>query len=307
MIAARPGDHLVQFYQAAGELTGTVSGYLADGIRSGDGVLVVATAAHREAFGSGLAEAGIDVRAEQDAGALHLVDAAELLGGFHFGGRLDRDRFHSLAADLLMRAADGSRPVRIYAEMVALLWASGQVILAIELEELWNELSRQFPFCLMCAYPARIVADGDPAAVREVRRCHSAVLAAEPAGTGSVAGFAQQTRSFPGELSSARAARHYVTGLLDQFDDTIAVEAAIVAAELAANAVLHARSAFAVTVSRPAAGIRIAVRDYAPLEPGSFQVRQGHGLSVLGQLGSWAVERLPDGKVVWVELPLADT
>ena len=35
-----------------------------------------------------------------------------------------------------------------------------------------------------------------------------------------------------------------------------------------------------------------------------FDVRQGHGLSVVSQLASgWAVERLPAGKVVWADLP----
>ena len=35
-----------------------------------------------------------------------------------------------------------------------------------------------------------------------------------------------------------------------------------------------------------------------------FDVREGHGLSVVSQLASgWAVERLPDGKVVWADLP----
>lgn len=298
-IAASPGDHLVQFYSGDDELTGTVSGYLADGIRSGCGVVVVATAPHRRAFETALVSADIDVRAEQDAGALLLVDAAELLGGFLSGGRLDHERFQSLAVGLLQRAADGGRPVRVYAEMVALLWDAGQVTLAIELEELWNELGLRFPFCLLCAYPARVVDDGDTVAVQEVRWCHSAVIATEPGGSGSTSTFMRETRSFPWELHAARAARHYATGLLDRAD------VAIVAAELAANAVLHARSAFTVTVSRSAAGVRIAVRDYAPLESGSFEVKKDHGLGVVTQLASrWAVDRLPDGKVVWVELPV---
>jgi hypothetical protein len=61
---------------------------------------------------------------------------------------------------------------------------------------------------------------------------------------------------------------------------------------------------------------RIAVRDSTPVELHAvtgpqatgegvpFQVMRGHGLSVVAQLASrWAVEPLPDGKVVWAELP----
>ena len=52
-------------------------------------------------------------------------------------------------------------------------------------------------------------------------------------------------------------------------DSALAVDAAIVATELAANAVLHARSGFTLTVSWLAAAVRIAVRDGGPLVPGA--------------------------------------
>jgi len=41
-----PRDHAVQFYGADEELAVTVGGYLAKGLLSGDGILVVATAPH---------------------------------------------------------------------------------------------------------------------------------------------------------------------------------------------------------------------------------------------------------------------
>lgn len=126
-------------------------------------------------------------------------------------------------------------------------------------------------------------------------------------------------RSFLSELDSVRAARHFAVCLFDgglfdgglfdgQSGGELADKAAIVVTELAANAVLHARSGFTLTVSRSAAAVRIAVRDNRPLVPQCgdqpFVVRGGHGLSVVGQLArAWAVERLPDGKVVWAELP----
>ena len=123
-------------------------------------------------------------------------------------------------------------------------------------------------------------------------------------------------RSFPAERSSVRAARHYVTGLLGEgAEEAVACDTAIVATELAANAVLHARTGFTLTVSRLAGVTRIAVRDGTPVglravtEPQAlgagvpFQVMRGHGLSMVAQLASrWAVDPLPDGKVVWAEL-----
>ena len=309
-----PGDHVVQFYGADEELAVTVGGYLAKGLRSGDGILVVATAPHRRAFAAALARAGIDPARERDAGRLLMEDAAELLDRFLVGGVLDHERFQSVASGLILRAAAGSRPVRIYAEMVAVLWDAGQVGLAVELEELWNGLGALLPFSLLCAYPSRLMTGAETAdAVREVCDLHSAVSAAAPDSAVSPgdADPAVRERVFPLELDSVRAARHFVTGLLDQGpDDALASDAAIVATELAANAVLHAGSGFVLTVSRLAAAVRIAVRDSDPLvdRNGSmpFHVRPGHGLSVVSQLASgWAVERLPDGKVVWADLPAA--
>jgi anti-sigma regulatory factor (Ser/Thr protein kinase) len=307
-----PMDHVVQFYGADDELAVAIGGYLAKGIRSGDGILVVATAPHRLVFATALAHAGIDPAGERDAGRLLMEDAAELLDRFLVGGVLDRERFHSVASDLILRAAAGGRPVRIYAEMAAVLWDAGQVGLAVELEALWNGLGARLPFALLCAYPSRLMTSAETAdAVREVCLLHSAVSGIEldSAAGRDRADPAVREQSFPPELDSVRAARHFVTGLFNEGpDDALASDAAIVATELAANAVLHARSGFTVTVSRSTAAVRIAVRDGGPLVHWKasmpFHVRPGHGLSVVSQLASgWAVERLPAGKVVWADLP----
>jgi anti-sigma regulatory factor (Ser/Thr protein kinase) len=296
-------NHVVHFYGADDELADSVGRYLADGLRAGDGVVVVATAPHRLAFEAMLARDGLDADEERRVGRLLTVDAASLLGSFLADGRLDHDRFEAAASALIGRAAAGGRQVRVYAEMVALLWDAGDVALAIELEDQWNELSARLPLRLLCGYPASVLAGpGTAGPVRDVCRRHSAVA---------------DQRSFPAELNSVRAARHYVTGLLgDEADEAAAYDTAIVATELAANAVLHARSGFTLTISRSARVTRIAVRDSTPVDllavtrPQAvgggvpFQVMSGHGLSVVAQLASrWAVEPLSDGKVVWAELP----
>ena len=299
--------HVVHFYPADGELAASVSRYLADGFRTGDGVVVVATEPHRDAFELGLAAAGVEVGEAERDGRLLLIDAAGLLETFFDGDRLDRARFHASASSLLGRAGrthgpagpGGRRRIRIYAEMVALLWDAGQVSLAIELEELWNGMAARFPFALLCGYPASVLdADEHANAVCDVRRLH---------------GMAAEARSFPYELDSVRAARHYVTALLEPtVDQALADDAAIVVTEFASNAVVHGKSAFTVVVSlRPSCGreaqIRIAVRDNAPV-PGSagsvpFPVTAGHGLSVVAQLaGRWGAEPALAGKVVWAEL-----
>jgi hypothetical protein len=127
-----------------------------------------------------------------------------------------------------------------------------------------------------------------------------------PPGGGFLAGGGgDAARDFAPRLDSAREARQFVLSQLgSRADRALASDAAIVIAELAANAVVHARTAFTVTVSRTRDAVRIAVRDKVPLGAGEQLVTAtGHGLDVVAQLAArWAVEPLPDGKVVWVEL-----
>jgi anti-sigma regulatory factor (Ser/Thr protein kinase) len=279
------GAHMVQFYGDDEELSAGVGTFLGEGLAEGCPAVMVATSAHRAA-----------VRAELGAGTegagLLLVDAAELLASFLVGGRIDPARFREAVGGLIGRAADAGQPVRIYAEMVALLWDAGQVTLALQLEVLWNELASRLPFRLLCGYPARLMTEHDDA--EAVCRLHSGVITGEAA------------RDFPADRESAREARHFVLDVLgSRVDRAVAVDASIVTAELAANAVLHARSPFAVAVSHSAACVRICVRDSAPLlDRAALEVSPGHGLGVVAQVASrWAVEPLPGGKMVWAELP----
>ncbi|HVT68315.1 MAG TPA: ATP-binding protein, partial [Trebonia sp.] len=119
-----------------------------------------------------------------------------------------------------------------------------------------------------------MIAAGSTEAGGPEDQCGSPAPSGAPGDSGG-GGPAVDHRSFPAELDSVRAARHFVTALLgrlgwlgDGTGQPLADDAAIVATELAANAVLHARSGFTLTVSWSVAAVRIAVADRAPLEPG---------------------------------------
>ena len=69
----------------------------------------------------------------------------------------------------------------VFSEMVALLWDSGQVNSAIEVEAMWNEMVAQYPFSLLCGYPVRSVSgDHHQDSLPEVCRVHSSVAGARP-------------------------------------------------------------------------------------------------------------------------------
>jgi hypothetical protein len=52
---------------------------------------------------------------------------------------------------MLRQAAEAGRPVRVFGEMVSLLWDAGLIDAAIEVEAMWNELGARYPFSLLAA------------------------------------------------------------------------------------------------------------------------------------------------------------
>ena len=95
-----------------------------------------------------------------------------------FARRLaDPGGFWQAISPLLRQAANAGRPVRVFGEMVSLLWDAGQTDAAIEVEAMWNELGGQYPFSLLCAYPAQPVSCAHHLdALTEVCRVHTQVI-----------------------------------------------------------------------------------------------------------------------------------
>jgi anti-sigma regulatory factor (Ser/Thr protein kinase) len=81
-------------------------------------------------------------------------------------------------------------------------------------------------------------------------------------------------------------------------------DAVLIVSELAANAVLHAKTSFSLSVTAKGPRLRIAVTDFRPLASEQEMVaRMPHGLGVVNALAwRWGVDALPHGKVVWAEL-----
>jgi signal transduction histidine kinase len=147
--------HRVQFYENEEFLASAVADFLASGLTVGQSLIVIATEAHRAAFASRLKLEGFDVDGAARSGQLMLLDAREMLGTFMVGDVPDRERFRATVGAALEAAGrrGGSRTVlRLYGEMVDLLWRDGNTDGAIRLEELWNDLAHTYEFQLLCAY-----------------------------------------------------------------------------------------------------------------------------------------------------------
>jgi MEDS: MEthanogen/methylotroph, DcmR Sensory domain len=168
-------DHVVVFYEDDHELASRVTEYLLGAVRDGTAI-VVATAAHRLAFSERLERAGLDLAAARRAGSYLELDAGETMRGFLIGDWPDPGSFWRVISPLIRQAAGRGVPVRIFGEMVALLWDAGLAEAAVEVEVLWNELARQHSFSLLCAYPAESVSgEHHLDALTEVCAAHVAV------------------------------------------------------------------------------------------------------------------------------------
>jgi hypothetical protein len=318
-----PHDHVVQFYGHDGELADGVVPYLAEAIGVGGAAVVIATPAHRAAFRDGLARLGIDVAAAESGrgpsgGSLVLLDAGEAADALVVDGSVAAHRFDKVIGDLIHDVAAGGRVVRAYGEIVAELWAAGNITAALELEELWNGLRQDVDFSLYCAYPLTVMeAGGDVLAVHEVCRQHSAVVGAPVSlpripglfGSATPAGRLELARTFPPGRRGVTDARRFVTATLTAWGEGDLVDAAaVIATELAGNAVVHAGTEFTVSLSRSRDGsVRVAVSDASPELPRPRQAvptdGSGRGLRLVAAFAAgWGAEQQPGGKVVWARL-----
>ena len=322
-VAAEQRSHVVQFYRRDGALTSSVAQYLAGAVLTGGVAVLVATPPHTQAITAAMERAGADLPAARHEGRFLSMDAESLLSRFVTGGRVDRNAFVA-SAGVLVGQASARRPVAVYGEMVALLWAAGNVIAAADLEELWNDLARESPFSLYCGYPDRSF-DADPEARARVCRLHTSVIGPDPApgAEDSQRGRATASRAFECVWNAPREARHFVLHLFRQWHldgghgmaglagaaarSRLVTDAALAVTELATNAVLHARSGFTVSATLSEDAVYLSVTDSLPLPSGQagLPVQPDHGLGVIAEVADrWGIKPVPGGKAVWASLRL---
>lgn len=172
-----PTDHLVQIYEHEASFLAALQGFVVEGVRAGDGVVVIATAIHRDALDERLALLGCDVESLRQSGQYIVLDAQETLDRFMVAGWPDEARFGATIAGLLERASAGhTRPVRAFGEMVALLWAQGHCGATVRLEHLWHRICESERLALLCAYPRSGFTTDVAASIRQICDAHSHVV-----------------------------------------------------------------------------------------------------------------------------------
>jgi anti-sigma regulatory factor (Ser/Thr protein kinase) len=114
-----------------------------------------------------------------------------------------------------------------------------------------------------------------------------------------------RSRIFPAEPESVRSAREFVRGAIA--DSQNAADAVLLVSELATNAIIHAKSSFAIDVKLQANIVRVEVVDESPILPVLADTpplgSRGRGLGIVNTLArAWGTEARGQGKAIWFEI-----
>jgi hypothetical protein len=133
---------------------------MAEGLRRGDGLIVIASPEHSGSVARELRDERGYSRAVLE-GRLVFLDAQTTLDRLMMNGKPDGELFESVIGEALnqVQSRAGHTGVRAYGEMVGVLWKAGHYAAAARLEELWNRLLRSSDIRLFCGYPIDVFGD----------------------------------------------------------------------------------------------------------------------------------------------------
>ncbi len=150
----RPRDHIVQLYQEKAFLNRAVCRFVGAGLANGEGIILVSTAPHWTGFHAYLEDEGVNVRAARKRGQLTVVDADELLPRFMRNAMPDPDIFPGVFENVVAEARDagGYQKVRVWGEMVNVLWERGDVDASMNLEDQFDQLIKKHDMAIFCSF-----------------------------------------------------------------------------------------------------------------------------------------------------------
>ena len=198
----------MRFHESEEELLASLVTFL-EPMLGGDeaGVVILRPHLHQR-LEAALVDRGADLAELRGDDRLVVVDTGDALAGFMLDGAPDPDRFATSMNEVIDRADRAHRPVRIFGEVVALLWDDGNLAGALALEDLWNELADTRPFTLLCGYPISAFAtDASTAGFRQVCDRHSSVIPCESSAPAHVANQGRAIAAMQQQLLAADTAR----------------------------------------------------------------------------------------------------
>src|SRR5580692_1789634 len=162
---AKPPIHIVYPCADQDRITDAAGAFAASGLRrEGEAVVLVTTESRREMIERHLKAEGFDIQANEGSGQLAFLDATILLHAFMPDGMPDGQIFKNHVEQIIDKASSNPvsgqpRRVRIFGEMVNLLYMASNISAATRLEEFWDEIVAAHCIALFCAYSLKLDSD----------------------------------------------------------------------------------------------------------------------------------------------------
>ncbi len=300
-----PAAHLVHFYATPEGLAQSLCGFFAEPLKRGESVIIVARPEHRRALDAALREAGVDLAAEIRAGRYQSLDVSETLASLLEDGQVSPERFDSRGRALVAEARRRTGAVHVYGELISTLVGRGDIVGALQLEELWGEFLREAPFPLICGYP-REVLEGDVAGVIDgVASIHDAFVTARSTAR-QAPGAVIDLALGPDATGNARQHVRKVLTTWGHDDPDHLDEASVVVSELVGTATRQGSRHAVLSLTFDDAGVVVSrhdetLTDVAPAEEDLADA--GRSFALLGALAAgWGVERIGAGTRLWARL-----
>lgn len=151
----KKASHVVAFFDRDDFLIDQLSGFVADGHRRGERVVIIARADHVSRLRTVLRERGLDPTTWPD-GAFVALDAEHAIDAIVVDGVFVPQRLSELLLPLM-----ADRACRIFGEMVSVLAERGQLQCALELESAGRDLAHRLGTPVLCAYDAQHLGGND--------------------------------------------------------------------------------------------------------------------------------------------------
>ena len=149
--------HAVQFHANESHFLDEVSQLVRATLRSGEQVVLVTSEATRIGVAQRLQARQMNLAVLAEREQYVATDSALALSHVMHEGRPDKERVAEMIHGLdLLRQAVPNRPrgrLTIVGDMSASLCRNGDFEAALELERIWNDLTRALPFFTVCSYP----------------------------------------------------------------------------------------------------------------------------------------------------------
>lgn len=168
--------HISYTYTEESQVIEAVCIFAGAGLRKSEAVVLVMAEAHRAPILRELRNEGFHVEALIQSGQLVCAGAEALLASFMFHGVIDEHLFKTTIRAMIdqTRLGDANRPVRVFGEMVNLIWQTERSATE-RLEELWDDVIREYSVPLLCAYG--LAASKEPSFPSPLPSCHSHAVA----------------------------------------------------------------------------------------------------------------------------------